>query len=312
MICQLYLSAEGAAMLRENYYRPFTEVDQEVFTKSVPDDHYLRKVKALIDFEAFRERVRDAYSPTMGRPAEDPVLLIKLCFLEIHYGLSDREVIAQAQVNTAFRYFLDLSLNDSLPDPSLLSQFRARLGEERFQVIFQEVIRQAREHGLIKNRLRLKDATHVVANIAVPSAIELVEEICQLLLEALSPYAPEQVEEEEREAERIRDFTSDLRDAERLYYLVEHLRQIVTLAEALVAKLGPASEKPDRNRRALERALTLAHKVLRDREDPKAKDRLRSVTDPDARQGKHGNYFDGYLVDALVDYYRSGSPAWQW
>jgi transposase len=97
-------------MLRENYYRPFTEVDQEFFTKSVPDDHYLRKVKALIDFEAFRERVRDAYSPTMGRPAEDPVLLIKLCFLEIHYGLSDREVIAQAQVNTAFRYFLDLSL----------------------------------------------------------------------------------------------------------------------------------------------------------------------------------------------------------
>lgn len=92
-------------MLRENYYRPFTEVDQEVFTKSVPDDHYLRKVKALIDFEAFRERVRDAYSPTMGRPAED----------EIHYGLSDREVIAQAQVNTAFRYFLDLSLNDSFP-----------------------------------------------------------------------------------------------------------------------------------------------------------------------------------------------------
>lgn len=137
----------------------------------------------------------------------------------------------------------------------------------------------------------------MVANIAVPSAIELVEEICQLLLEALSPYAPEQVEEEER----IRDFTSDLRDAERLYYLVEHLRQIVTLAEALVAKLGPAPEKPDRNRRALERALTLAHKVLRDREDPKAKDRLRSVTDPDARQGKHGNYFDGYLVDALVD-----------
>lgn len=130
----------------------------------------------------------------------------------------------------------------------------------------------------------------MVANIAVPSAIELVEEICQLLLEALSPYAPEQVEEEER----IRDFTSDLRDAERLYYLVEHLRQIVTLAEALVAKLGPAPEKPDRNRRALERALTLAHKVLRDREDPKAKDRLRSVTDPDARQGKHGNYFDGY------------------
>jgi len=130
--------------LRETYYRQPTELDRLVYEKLVPAHHYLRQVKALIDFEAFRELVRDVYSPTTGRPAEDPVLLIKLGFLEVHYGLSDREVIAEAQVNVAFRYFLDLSLDSPLPDPSLLSQFRTRLGEERYQAIFQEVVRQAR------------------------------------------------------------------------------------------------------------------------------------------------------------------------
>jgi hypothetical protein len=40
-----------------------------------------------------------------------------------------------------------------------LSQFRTRLGEELFTRIFDEVVRQARAKGLVKDRLRLKDAT---------------------------------------------------------------------------------------------------------------------------------------------------------
>src|SRR6266508_4483680 len=97
-------------MLKDNYYTEPTEVDQLVFAKLVPPDHYLQRVKQLLDFERFRELVKDCYSPAMGRTAEDPVRLIKLEFLQFHYRLSDREVIATAQVNVAFRFFLDLSL----------------------------------------------------------------------------------------------------------------------------------------------------------------------------------------------------------
>lgn len=56
--------------------------------------------------------------------------MFKLEFLQHHYTLSDREVIAEAQVNVAFRYFLDLSVTSPLPVPSLLSQFRTRLGHD--------------------------------------------------------------------------------------------------------------------------------------------------------------------------------------
>jgi len=34
------------------------------------------------------------------------------------------------------------------------------------QALFDQVVTQAREYGLIRNRLRLQDATHVIANIA--------------------------------------------------------------------------------------------------------------------------------------------------
>src|SRR3989442_558670 len=177
-------------MLKKSYYTEPTEIDILVFEKLIPPDHYLRRVKQLIDFERFRDVVTDCYSPTMGRTAEDPVRMIKLGFLQFHYNLSDREVIAAAQVNVAFRDFLDLSLESRLPVPSLLTQFRTRLGEQRYQALFDQLVTQAREYGLIRDRLRLKDATHIMANIAVPSTLELVAQTRQRLLAAARPYAP--------------------------------------------------------------------------------------------------------------------------
>ncbi|MBI4673031.1 MAG: transposase [Chloroflexi bacterium] len=126
-------------MLKANYYTEPTELDKLIFEKLVPKDHYLRKVKSAIDFERFREQVRDCYDDERGRQAEDPARMIKLEYLEIHYELSDREVIAEAQVNVAFRYFLDLSLESALPVPSLLSQFRTRLGVDRHEAIADEL-----------------------------------------------------------------------------------------------------------------------------------------------------------------------------
>ena len=47
-------------------------------------------------------------------------------------------------------------------------------------------------------------------------------------------------------------------------------------------------------------ALELAHKVLNDRE-PEAKDKVRSLVDQEVRTGKHGDYYDGYLLDVSMD-----------
>jgi hypothetical protein len=47
-------------------------------------------------------------------------------------------------------------------------------------------------------------------------------------------------------------------------------------------------------------ALELAHKVFNDRK-PGAKDKLRSLVDPEVRTGKHGDYYEGYLLDVNMD-----------
>src|SRR6266545_4526208 len=84
-----------------------------------------------------------------------PVVRLKIGFLQTHYNLSDREVLAAAQVNVAFRYFLNLALTDTLPHSSLLTVLRARLGASLYQQIFDGVVAQARAAGLVKDRLRL-------------------------------------------------------------------------------------------------------------------------------------------------------------
>src|SRR5262245_3785993 len=114
-------------MLKADYYIAPTEIDLMIFEKLVAQNHHMRLVKEAIDFEPMHGLVADCYSPDQGRSAEDPVRMLKLHFLEFHYDLSDRDVIEQAQVKVAFRFFLDLSLDSPLPVPSLLSQFRTRL-----------------------------------------------------------------------------------------------------------------------------------------------------------------------------------------
>jgi transposase len=281
-------------------YEPPDELDRQIFDRLVPQDHYLRRVLAVVDFERCRDRLASCYSVDQGRPAKEPTLLLKLEFLQYHYNLSDREVVEQARYNMAFRCFLGLSLKSSLPHHTLLTVFRERLGVEKHQAVFDDLVAQARERGLVKDRLRLKDATHMIANIAIPSAIGLVAEARQRLLAAVSPYASERVRQEEAHAAIIHTTTEDLAGAERLLQRVTHLRCILTWVDDLVAA-GPPAQGSTGNWQALLQAIALARKVVTDREQPDPKDRLVSLQDPDARWGNHHGLYQGYQLDVLQD-----------
>jgi transposase/DnaJ-domain-containing protein 1 len=288
-------------MIQDVAYIQLTELDREIFDATVPADHYLRRVMEVVDFERFRELLISRYSRSMGRPPIEPLLLLKLEFLQYQYDLSDREVIAQTCVNMAYRLFLGLSLHSPLPDPSLLSKFRGRLGAQVHQEVFHDLIAQARQLGLVKDQLRLKDATHILANIALPSTLQLVAQTREQLLEAARPYAPDRVAQEEAEAVRVRTSTAGLPDQERLLHRVTHLRAMVTWADELLGDLERQSAAVDMRLPRLREALDLAHKVLHDRDDSKAPDKVVSVHDPEARNGWHHQWFAGYLLDASVD-----------
>jgi transposase len=202
--------------------------------KIVAEDHFLRRLLQVVDFESFRPLLTAAYCPDQGRPPLDPVVLLKMEVLTRQYNLSDRGVITGARYNIAYRLFLGLSLDSPMPHHTSMTYFRQRLGAERMQQVFDALVGQARCLGLVKDRLRLKDATHIIANIAIPSTIRLVAEMRDQLLDALRPFAAARVAEEQERAEAIHQGTHDAKDEERLLQRVTHLRAVLLWADEVL------------------------------------------------------------------------------
>lgn len=280
-------------------FRPrLSEWDFQVFKEFVPPDHFLRKALEVIPWDDFEEVLATKYHPDLGRPPELPVMMLKLEYLRYQYNLSDREVIARSQTDIAFRFFLQVDVRHELVDSSSLCRFRGRLGKEGFSTVFDKVVAAAREHGLVKDRLRIKDATHVLANIAIPTTLALVAQIRDKLLDAAEPFDQDRVVGERINVELLRASTQGQQDAVRLITRVTHLREILAWTDELPS---PADAPHNAPWQTLLEQRQVAHKILQDQENPQAGDKTRSAVDPDARRSKHGVWYDGYSLDILMD-----------
>ena len=225
-------------------------------------------------------------------------MMLKLEYLRYHHTLSDRQVIDRATTDVAFRFFLQVNVHAKLPDPSSLCRFRGRLGKEGFRAVFEKVVATAREHGIVKDRLRLKDASHVIADIAIPSTLSLVAQIRDKLLAAADPFDPIRTEGERINIDLLQESAEGRSNQEQLLARVTHLREILAWIDELPT---PVEAPPSQCWQTLLERRQLAHKILQDQENPNAGDKTRSIVDSEARRGKHGNWYNGYLVDILED-----------
>lgn len=140
----------------------------------VPEDHLVRKIDAAIDFEFIRDAVAHLYCPDNGRPAIDPVRLIKMMLLGYLFGVpSERRLVREIQVNVAYRWFLRMGLTEKVPDASILSQNRLRRfnGSDVFQHIFDHIVAQALAQGMANGRVLYTDSTHLKADANPRKAI---------------------------------------------------------------------------------------------------------------------------------------------
>ena len=289
---------EDGLMFRNIFHPRLSLFDLQVFDAFVPADHVLRRALEVIAWDGFDDSLAGYYSPDMGRPPESPALMLKLEYLRYHYRLSDRQVIERGRTDIAFRYFLQVDVYDLLPNPSTLCRFRGRLGKDGFRNAFDKIVATAREHGLVRDRLRLKDASHVIANIAIPTTLALVAQTRDKLLAAAEPFDPILVKGERINIELLRESTEGQANQERLEARVTHLREILAWIDELPS---PEDALTNRDWQTLLERRELAHKILNDQEHPTAGDKTRSTVDPEARRGKHGDWYDGYVVDILVD-----------
>jgi len=93
--------------------------------------NFLDQIDHLIDWVSIEKAIGRYYAPASdvtGRPAYPGLLLFKMLLVGIwHGGLSDEAVEDMANANLYVMRFLNLSLEDDVPDHSVLSRFRTRL-----------------------------------------------------------------------------------------------------------------------------------------------------------------------------------------
>ena len=119
-------------------------------------------------FEKLIGHLRDEASP--GRPGYAVLVLFKALLLQSLYGLSERELEAALDDRLSFRRFVGLSLEEPVPDHTVLNRFRNRLvAAGLLEKLFAELDRQLEKAGVILKRGTMLDATLIEAVSAPPT-----------------------------------------------------------------------------------------------------------------------------------------------
>lgn len=149
----------------------------------VPKHNLLRKISELIDFSFVYEELVNNYCLNNGRMAESPVRMFKYLLLKTIYTVSDVDVVERSQYDMSFKYFLEMTPEEDVIDPSSLTKFRKqRLKDtDLLDLLINKTVSIAVEKGIIRSKSLIVDATHSLSRSNPYSAIEVLRERSKLL-----------------------------------------------------------------------------------------------------------------------------------
>jgi transposase len=132
----------------------------------VPQDHLLRKVESVMDYEWLYERLSPYYCHDNGRPGTDPVVLIKMVLIQHLFGIpSLRQTYRQIQDTISYRWFLGYGLLDEIPHFATVSYaFCKRFPPELSEEIFEYILNKALNNRMVDPSAIFIDGTHIKAS----------------------------------------------------------------------------------------------------------------------------------------------------
>jgi IS5 family transposase len=257
--------------------------DRYVYENHLPQDHELVRIDREVDFSFVEAETRDLYREDFGRPSWPPEVLFRMLFLEYYSNLSDVQVSEQCIYNMLYRWFVGLKVGEATPDDTTLVVFRRRLGEERLERFFKKINEQAKALGLLVGRHKILDATHVIANVAIPSTVGLLRQARKKVLRVIGkkyPVCARKLEESYGEG-----------DSQGRRATEEELVKEVELTRAFF------SEAKGRYTEGTDQIITEMEEMLYGEE------KVASLVDPDARWGykDEDHPFCGYKVHIGCD-----------
>ena len=153
-------------MMTQNSDKKREQIQMFCMDDMVPNDHLLRIIDKAIDWNFIYKLVKETYSSDFGRPSMDPVVLIKIPFIQYLYGIkSMRQTIKEIEVNVAYRWFLGLEMMDKVPHFSTFGKNYTRRFKDTdlFEQIFSHILEECYRFRLVNPKEVFVDATHIKA-----------------------------------------------------------------------------------------------------------------------------------------------------
>lgn len=135
----------------------------------VPADHPLRPIRAMVNEALARLdglfAQMYAASHKGGRPSIAPEKLLRAMLLQVFYSIrSERQLMEQVQYNLLFRWFIGLSMDDTVWVPTVFSKNRERMIEHDAVVaLFNEVVAVAESNEWLSGEHFSVDGTLIQA-----------------------------------------------------------------------------------------------------------------------------------------------------
>jgi len=109
-----------------------------------------------------------------GRPSLPVAQVLRLFYLKEQYRLSDEVLIKEVSDSIHWRRFCHFGLVDKMPNPSALSKWRHRLGADGIRKVNRAITLKLREKKVLRGRKIRIDSTVVDADIHYPTDSGLI------------------------------------------------------------------------------------------------------------------------------------------
>jgi len=135
-------------------------------------NHPLRRIEEMLDLSFVSEEVEDCYGYN-GNVSIPPPVILKLMLLLVFYNVrSERELMDTLPERLDWLWFLRYDIDTETPDHSVLSKARGRWGVKVFRELFERVVWQCVEAGLVDGKKIFVDSSLIEADASNNSVMD--------------------------------------------------------------------------------------------------------------------------------------------
>jgi len=135
----------------------------------VPENNFYRRLKDVLDLD-FLYKLTKPYYGSSGQRSIDPVVFFKMSLVGyLENIISDRKLVDHSSMRLDILYFLNYDIDEPLPWHSTISRTRQLFGEEIFEAVFNSVLQQCIDKGMVSGHTQAIDSAPVKANASMDS-----------------------------------------------------------------------------------------------------------------------------------------------